>query len=225
MAKQPSPSDSNGDLDSTELLDSSSSSRSSAPGLMLQRAKRAFISSIEYFGPYDPSSNVIFVFGLISVFFVLYNCLSIPLRIGFEDLWVEDGDMHAVHIFFLITDYVGDLCFLIDIFLHFRTTYMEGGIVYSDTYRMARRYWDSGFKWDLLASLPLNLFSFRISTHALLRINTLIRLRRLMEYFEVWELHSKYSNIVLMVRLLGAILLYLHWLCCMYVLISYESGF
>jgi len=163
---------------------------------------------------------------MISVFFVIYNCLSIPLRVGFQDIWLENDVMHSFHVVFLVVDYLGDLCFVIDIFLHFRTKFLEGGIMYSDTRRMAINYWNNGAKWDILASLPLNFINFSsISTHALLRINCLIRLRRLIEYFEIWELHSKFSNLVMMLRLLGAILLYLHWLCCFYIGLSYNAGF
>lgn len=44
--------------------------------------------------------------------------VTIPIRIGFKDLWPEGA--HKYHMLFIFFDYVGDLFFWGDIFVNFR---------------------------------------------------------------------------------------------------------
>jgi hypothetical protein len=57
--------------------------------------------------------------------------VTIPIRIGFEDLW--DENYHSIHFAFLIVDYIGDLFFLLDMLVNFRTSYMDHGVIHTDT--------------------------------------------------------------------------------------------
>lgn len=147
---------------------------------------------MERVGPFDASSYnyhrwniVVIIFVLwsaVSVFVVfflrVFSQLSIPIRVGFDDLWSEK--YHWAHVMFLFVDYVGDVCFIVDIFVNFRTSYMDHGIVHRETRKMAMYYLKGNFKWDLLASIDLGLIRWSIALHALLRVNRLIRMKKVL---------------------------------------------
>eukprot|EP01114_Cavostelium_apophysatum_P007490 TRINITY_DN1959_c0_g1_i2.p1 TRINITY_DN1959_c0_g1~~TRINITY_DN1959_c0_g1_i2.p1 ORF type:complete len:732 (+),score=190.57 TRINITY_DN1959_c0_g1_i2:112-2307(+) len=186
--------------------------------------KNTLRSLWEMIGPFYMASTFMITWNFVVSIFVIYNAIVIPIRFGFRDLWFEGVKSHPTHVMFLVIDYLGDICFLLDIMINFRMAYMDHGIVHTDTKKIARHYLRSRFIWDALASLPLDFFSFDIATHALLRLPRLIRLNRVLDYFQIWELHTRHSHTVLFAKLLGSIFLYLHWECCFYMSISYKFG-
>jgi hypothetical protein len=55
----------------------------------LGRFRAVLLGFVERFGPYNESSSMVQVWNVVVAFFVMYNCISIPIRIGFQDLWGE----------------------------------------------------------------------------------------------------------------------------------------
>ncbi len=62
---------------------------------------------------------IIYLFYFGSIYLSPQPQVTIPVRFGFQDLWSENR-YHPAHIGLLIFDYIGDICFLLDIFLNFR---------------------------------------------------------------------------------------------------------
>lgn len=124
-------------------------------------------------GALDPDSKYRRVWYGIIFAIVLWNAFIIPLRISFQLLWAT---LDSAWIYTL--DYIGDLFFLVDIWLNFRTTYMHQGLVISNPKLMAQNYIRNWFFLDLIASLPIDLFCWIVWEHAVLRIPKLIRLSK-----------------------------------------------
>jgi hypothetical protein len=73
---------------------------------------------------------------------------------------------------FLSLDYIGDAFFFADIIINFRMTYMDHGIVHTDTKKIAIRYLKTGFVRDALSIIPsgnTKLISFALNISRFLR--------------------------------------------------------
>ena len=93
---------------------------------------------------------------LLIIFFALYNCVMIPLNVAFNTeldevlpTWLDIGEKFI------------DIMFVLDIFLNFRTTFInpKTNIEIIEPERVAKNYLNSiRFPVDLLASIPFDYF-------------------------------------------------------------------
>ena len=81
----------------------------------------------------------------------IYNCFSIPFQISFEPPIFET-------IPFTILDNFTDLCFVIDIVIAFRTTFinLESGDEVLSSRLTAQAYLNSNFAIDFISTVPID---------------------------------------------------------------------
>ena len=137
------------------------------------RAKAFLIPLVEKVGPFLPSDIRINWWHVVVFIFIIWNSVIIPIELSFQDLWA------APLPYVIAIDYVGDLVFLIDIFINFRTTFMQHGLMHTDTKHIALHYLTTNFAYDLVSSIPIDIFFWNVWRHALCRIPKLLRWRRL----------------------------------------------
>jgi len=95
-----------------------------------------------------------------------------------------------------------------------------------DGKKMAKHYLRRWFILDLFTTFPFDLFYWEtIWGHTLLRLNRLFRVFHLFSYVRGWELHSRFSFVYLLGKLLVVLLVLNHWLACIYISIAYLQGF
>ena len=148
----------------------------------------------------DPRNTSRLRWDVVIVLAVLYNCLVIPMRIGFGD--DKFGPLSAI-------DLLIDLMFMSDIFVNFVTGYFrtikdtgEQQLVLSQP-AAALHYARSWFFFDMIASLPVDfMLLLNVSPKVLLymrfpRMLRLMRLPRLFRYMNRWEEYIGLSKQVL----------------------------
>ena len=111
------------------------------------------------------------------IILVVYNCVSIPFEVAFEQKFAE-------HVVLDILDFIIDAIFFIDLIINFFTTYVNsktGREVYS-LKQIALHYLSGRFWVDLLASVPFELLlsPFVRNQDTLLQIFGLMKLVRLL---------------------------------------------
>ena len=160
----------------------------------------------------------------------MYNLIFLIARSSF---WLlQEIDYWYI---WLIIDYLlSDLIYLIDMFVHFLTAFIDKGEMCKDKRKIAKRYIKTfQFKIDILSVLPTDFLVFFLSssrkhpTHLLpsLRLNRLLKYYRLSEFRYLTETQSKYPTIFRLCNLVINILLIMHWNGCIYFKFSDYLGF
>ena len=178
---------------------------------------------------------------------VIYNCLYIPLELGFR--LSTPGEWGASRIVNLCFDFL----FLVDVLLNFRTSYFEDEEIVTDQKKIALRYLKSWcaaraaaddapppaarrpraaragrpprrppspprrFVIDFLATIPWGEFSPAIQV---LKLTRLLRLVRLLKKLD----RLKGANAFRIVKLLGGFFMLAHWVACMWWAIGIDNG-
>ncbi|XRB14297.1 voltage-gated ion channel [Pseudoscourfieldia marina] len=168
---------------------------------------------------FDPRDNFRLHWDALMALCVCYNCLIVPVRIGFS----EKSKWSPL----AITDLVIDLLFLLDIFLNFHTGFDDAGYVLMDRKLVRRKYLTTWFTFDLISSFPFDMLviitaSSAASSNLLLylrlpRLLRLLRLPRLFRYMSKWE-HSftiSNSSALRMIKLVFFILFFAHLNACL----------
>ena len=87
---------------------------------------------------------------LLVMSFALVNAFCVPLSLSFEPEFLEST-------IFLTCNYFIDTCFLFDIFITFRTVFVdEFGDECEDSWKIARNYIYGQFLLDVLATFPFD---------------------------------------------------------------------
>ena len=93
--------------------------------------------------------------------FALLNIFTLPLKLAFEPKVLNSGQ-------FIFLDYIIDLSFLLDIFVNFRTAFLnDQGDWETSCKVIAFRYLRTTFIIDLLATIPFELFTSRASADSM----------------------------------------------------------
>ena len=89
----------------------------------------------------------------------------------------------------MITDYVCDVLYLIDIFLvQTRIKFLSEGLWQLDIKLTALNYFKSWtFVFDVVSVLPTDLLQFFVGLYALTRINRWLKLKSLWEFYDRWD--------------------------------------
>eukprot|EP00903_Cladosiphon_okamuranus_P018054 g16615.t1 len=134
--------------------------------------------------PYDKRKVV---WDLFVATLILYGCINIPLRIGF-DLPSSLGQ--------IITDAFIDVCFLLDVILSFRTAYLApDGEPVTNPGDIAIRYLKGSFLIDLCSTVPVDLIMLLVGgMGGLLRSTKLLRTLRLLRLARLLKLSSIGGN-------------------------------
>ncbi|XP_037717223.1 cyclic nucleotide-gated cation channel subunit A [Drosophila subpulchrella] len=161
---------------------------------------------------------------------VLYNIIFVVGRAVF---WEINKSAPAV---WYTLDYLCDFIYLLDTLVHMHEGFLDQGLLVRDAFRLRRNYFHTkGWYLDVLSMLPTDLAyiwwppetcsSLYLPCPVIVRLNRLLRINRLWEWFDRTETATGYPNAFRICKVVLAILVLIHWNACMYFAISYEIGF
>ncbi|XP_019872466.1 cyclic nucleotide-gated cation channel subunit A [Aethina tumida] len=159
---------------------------------------------------------------------VLYNVIFVLGRAVFWEL------NNAVPALWWTLDYSCDVIYIIDTLVHAHEGYLEQGLLVTDARKLRQHYLQSKqWRTDILSVLPTDLayiwwppyFSVKVPCPVIVRLNRLIKIPRLLEWFERTETDTNYPNVFRICKVVLAILVLIHWNACLYFAISYAIGF
>ena len=156
---------------------------------------------------------------------VLVSCILIPYQLAFlhSAERVNNGLMVAI-----------SLVFIADIGLNFITSYRLAGSEVLTPSAVRNRYLGGQFRVDLLANFPFGLLLLLkgdllvggFSAVLLIRLLALLRLARFFVILRRWESFSWTNPGYLRVlKYLGMVLIFAHWIACLWFGIAYMDGF
>ncbi|XP_074764529.1 cyclic nucleotide-gated channel alpha-3 isoform X2 [Athene noctua] len=169
----------------------------------------------------DPSSNIYYNWLTIIAAPVFYNWCMIVCRACFDELQSDHIKL------WLFLDYGCDIIYILDMFVRFRTGFLEQGLLVKDEKKLRDHYTKTvQFKLDVLSLLPTDLAYLKFGlNYPELRFNRLLRISRLFEFFDRTETRTNYPNIFRIGNLVLYILIIIHWNACIYFAISKLIGF
>lgn len=185
---------------------------------------------IEQPGIVYPDSPLHLTLGCARIAAFCYLALAVPARIegqygrGEFDGGGSGGGPPVLWSPWIVVDYAVDAFFLADMWLHYTAiafTEMQGGqeVVVTDRQRIASRYLRSPrFRWDLLASLPVDVLGFAISRWSVLRLPHLVRavllptyVDRISRFVETHRSRVVSPATIIMVNVALAAVILVHW--------------
>ncbi|NXQ64691.1 CNG3 protein, partial [Anthoscopus minutus] len=169
----------------------------------------------------DPAGNIYYNWLFCITMPVMYNWTMIIARACFDEL------QHDYLVAWLIIDYVSDAIYIADMFVRTRTGYLEQGLLVKEEQKLREKYKKSfQFKLDFLSIIPTDLLYFKLGlNYPELRINRLLRVARMFEFFQRTETRTNYPNIFRISNLVMYIVIIIHWNACVYYSISKAIGF
>lgn len=152
---------------------------------------------------------------------IVYGCVSIPLRIGF-DLGTGAGQ--------IIADSVVDVAFVADMVLSFRTAYLApDGDAVTNPRDIAVRYLKGSFFIDLCSTVPVDLIMLSAgNSRSILRSTKLLRTLRLLRLARIMKLSSTiggkedelttiiHPSLWALIKMFGMLLFIAHIMGCMW---------
>ncbi|CAL9700196.1 unnamed protein product [Knipowitschia caucasica] len=169
----------------------------------------------------NPAGNLYYNWLFIITIPVMYNWTMIIARACFEEL------QHNYIGYWVLLDYSSDLIYLADMFFRSRTGYLEQGLLVKDKQMLKDRYISSfQFRLDVISMLPTDVFYLYFGIdYPEIRINKLLRIGRMLEFFTKTETKTNYPNIFRIGNLIMYILIIIHWNACLYFSFSKYIGF
>eukprot|EP00794_Sanderia_malayensis_P003810 gene3810-4338_t len=171
------------------------------------------------------------------LFLVMYTAILTPYMAAFEltsksKSYIKDGSKsYTTEMIYddplVIVDYIVDVMFIIDIFINFRTTFVDrNDEVVSDPCRIALYYVKGWFVIDLLAAIPFELLIMIGNTERTTTLIGLLKTARLLRLVRVARKVDRYSEygMALLLLLMFGFALIAHWLACIwYALGNFEK--
>ncbi|XP_053714091.1 cyclic nucleotide gated channel subunit alpha 1a isoform X1 [Synchiropus splendidus] len=150
-----------------------------------------------------------------------WSVCSSPNRACFEEL------QHNFIVYWILLDLLSDLIYVADMLVRTRTGYLEQGLMVKDEKLLRECYVSSfQFKLDVVSMLPTDiLYLFLGLDYPEIRMNKLLRIGRMMEFFTRTETKTNYPNIFRIANLIMYILIIIHWNACFYFSFSKSIGF
>lgn len=150
----------------------------------------------------------------------LYNFWVIIYRFAFQEI-----NSQTIIVWFCL-DYFADFLYLIDILFHFRSGYLEDGVLQTDSSKLRQHYMNSTtFYIDCLCLLPLDFLYLSIGFNSILRSFRLVKIYRFWAFMDRTERHTNYPNLFRSVALIHYLLVIFHWNGCFYHLLYKNNGF
>ncbi|XP_075593750.1 cyclic nucleotide-gated channel alpha-3 isoform X1 [Balearica regulorum gibbericeps] len=183
------------------------------PGGVNRKKKEIFVI--------DPSSNIYYNWLTVIAGPVFYNWCMLVCRACFDELQIDHIKL------WLVLDYGSDIIYVLDMFVRFRTGFLEQGLLVQDEKKLRDHYTKTTqFKLDVLSLLPTDLAYLKFGlNYPELRFNRLLRISRLFEFFDRTETRTNYPNMFRIGNLVLYILIIIHWNACIYFAISKLIGF
>eukprot|EP00002_Diphylleia_rotans_P034958 TRINITY_DN7574_c0_g1_i5.p1 TRINITY_DN7574_c0_g1~~TRINITY_DN7574_c0_g1_i5.p1 ORF type:complete len:1102 (+),score=233.45 TRINITY_DN7574_c0_g1_i5:120-3425(+) len=152
---------------------------------------------------------------------ILYNTVMLPLRIAF-------APEHSIP-YFVIDYALADVMYALDVFFNSRTVFSHEGTVQKQKAKIMQHYKNTGgFKIHIFSTLPLEIVCAFWGGQVwipLFRLNRIFRILSMPNAFANVEKHiSQNVNVIRLVKLFFSVLLYVHWVGCLWLwLASYEK--
>lgn len=181
------------------------------------------ISDIRYWKGFivDPSQSYYYRWLFVISIAVLYNIIFIIARATFVEM-----QLNYVTLWFTL-DYCSDFLYILDMVVSAKTGYLEEGLLVRDFTKLRKNYLKSTtFKTDILSILPTDIFYVIVGIRMPeLRFNRILRVNRLLEFFDRTATRTSFTNMVRILNLILYILIIIHWNACIYFAVSNAIGF
>ncbi|XP_035205767.1 cyclic nucleotide-gated channel cone photoreceptor subunit alpha-like [Stegodyphus dumicola] len=169
---------------------------------------------------FDPSGRLCYYWSVVVSVAFLYNFWVIIYRFAFQEITVD-----TLHAWFTL-DYLADLIYILDIAVHFRTGYLEEGVLQTDSLKLRQHYINSTmFYIDCLCLLPLDCLYLSIGFNSILRCFRLVKIYRFWAFLDRTERHTNYPNVFRALSLTHYVLVIFHWNACLFHIVSKNGGF
>ncbi|KAL7736054.1 hypothetical protein ACLKA6_003792 [Drosophila palustris] len=169
---------------------------------------------------FDPAGRLCYYWSMVVSMAFLYNFWVIIYRFAFQEI-----NRRTIAVWFCL-DYLSDFLYLIDIFFHFRTGYLEDGVLQTDAMKLRTHYMNSTiFYIDCLCLLPLDFLYLSIGFNSILRSFRLVKIYRFWAFMDRTERHTNYPNLFRSTALIHYLLVIFHWNGCLYHIIHKNNGF
>ncbi|XP_068086318.1 cyclic nucleotide-gated cation channel [Anabrus simplex] len=169
---------------------------------------------------FDPAGRLCYYWSMVVSLAFLYNFWVIIYRFAFQEI---NGETIVV---WFCLDYLADFLYLVDIVFHFRTGYLEDGVLQTDATKLRHHYMNSTtFYIDCLCLLPLDFLYLSIGFNSILRSFRLVKIYRFWAFMDRTERHTNYPNLFRSTSLIHYLLVIFHWNGCLYHIIHKNDGF
>ncbi|KAG8229668.1 hypothetical protein J437_LFUL010000 [Ladona fulva] len=169
---------------------------------------------------FDPAGRLCYYWSMVVSLAFLYNFWAVIYRFAFQEI-----DRDSLVVWFCL-DYLSDFLYLADIVFHFRTGYLEDGVLQTDSAKLRSHYMNSTtFYIDCLCLLPLDFLYLSIGFNSILRSFRLVKIYRFWGFMDRTERHTNYPNLFRALSLIHYLLVIFHWNGCLYHIISKNNGF
>ncbi|XP_049948348.1 cyclic nucleotide-gated cation channel [Schistocerca serialis cubense] len=169
---------------------------------------------------FDPAGRLCYYWSMVVSLAFLYNFWVIIYRFAFQEI---NGETIVV---WFCLDYLADFLYLADIVFHFRTGYLEDGVLQTDSTKLRHHYMNSTtFYIDCLCLLPLDFLYLSIGFNSILRSFRLVKIYRFWAFMDRTERHTNYPNLFRSTSLIHYLLVIFHWNGCLYHIIQKNNGF
>ncbi|XP_069364767.1 cyclic nucleotide-gated cation channel subunit A-like [Maniola hyperantus] len=160
---------------------------------------------------------------------ILYNMVFV---IGRAVFWELDD----LSLLWYVLDYLCDTIYLMDTVVHMHEGYLEQGLMVRDSEMLREHYLSTdSWRYDVISLLPTDIAYYwwtpgscsdkRLPCPVIVRLNRLVRLPRMWEWFDRTETATSFPNAFRICKVVMAILVLIHWNACLYFVISYAIGF
>ncbi|XP_024084421.1 cyclic nucleotide-gated cation channel alpha-3 isoform X2 [Cimex lectularius] len=169
---------------------------------------------------FDPAGRLCYYWSMVVSIAFLYNFWVIIYRFAFQEI-----NRDSILVWFCL-DYFADFLYLVDILFHFRTGYLEDGVLQTDSGKLRTYYMNSTtFYIDCLCLLPLDCLYLSIGFNSILRSFRLVKIYRFWAFMDRTERHTNYPNLFRSTSLIHYLLVIFHWNGCLYRIIYKNNGF
>nr|XP_033814898.1 cGMP-gated cation channel alpha-1 [Geotrypetes seraphini] len=169
----------------------------------------------------DPAGNLYYNWLFCITVPVMYNWTMIIARACFDDLQQD-----YIKTWFVF-DYISDIIYIADMYVRTRTGYLEQGLLVKEETKLREKYMKSlQFKLDIMSVIPTDIMYLQLGlNYPELRLNKLLRVSRMFEFFQRTETRTNYPNVFRISNLVMYIVIIIHWNACVYYSISKAIGF
>ncbi|XP_076367723.1 cyclic nucleotide-gated channel rod photoreceptor subunit alpha-like [Tachypleus tridentatus] len=169
---------------------------------------------------FDPSGKLSYYWSMIISIAFLYNFWVVIYRFAFYEI-----NANTI-VAWLALDYFADIIYVLDIVFHFRTGYLEEGVLQTDSDKLRKHYMNSTlFYIDCLCLLPIDFLYLSIGFNSILRCLRLVKIYKFWGFLDRTERHTNYPNVFRTVSLTHYLLVIFHWNACLFHIISKNGGF
>lgn len=169
---------------------------------------------------FDPAGRLCYYWSVVVSLAFLYNLWVMVYRFAFQEITKD-----TILVWFCL-DYFADLIYVLDIVFHFRTGYLEDGVLQTDSRKLRQHYMNSTtFYIDCLCLLPLDFLYLSIDFKSILRCFRLVKIYKYWHFLDRTERHTNSPNLFRSISLIHYLLVIFHWNACIFYMIGKNDGF